>query len=650
MSKFNSKFILKNYYKIIFTGVIFVIYTITLAPSVQQIDSGELAAVQCTLGIAHPTGYPLFTLLGYLFQLLPLPISAILKLNLLSAIWSSAGVYFFLSSIELIYEKVYIQKTGKSAAGIKSKGREKQSTESDIVKTEYLKILSVTGSGFILAFSKSYWLQSTGTEVYSLHMALISIIVYFLLKTFFNTGPAAARSTENWIIVAMLLAFGFSNHMTTLLILPAAALLFFYKEKFNARSLLTFAVSSIVFIAVLLLCYSYLPFRASMNPPINWGNPVDTESIIRHVSGQQYQVWLFSSIDAAKKQFIYFFENLPDEFMILIFVFILIGAVELFKNSKIIFLFTAICFLTTLLYSINYDINDIDSYFLLAYYSLAMLSAFGIIRSYYFLRRIKLGTTISLSLLGLVILFQGILNASKADQSDVYIFEDYTKNILNSVAENSIVFSYQWDYFLSASYYFQFVEKYRDDVIVIDKELLRRSWYFNQLKTNNRELFAGFESDVQNFLKAVDPFEKGKKFNPELLEKYFRSIQTNLIAYNIDEHDYYIGPELVDNEIRKGQFILPDGYNIVPHLFLFKVVSGNEYVPAPDPDFKLRIPKNKNGYTQFIEKITAQMLSYRAMYELSYNKTERAKLYIQKISDDFPDYKLAAELKNILKK
>jgi len=52
----------KKYYYL-FTGlVVFIVYIFTLAPSVVQIDSGELAAVQATLGIAHPTGYPLFTI------------------------------------------------------------------------------------------------------------------------------------------------------------------------------------------------------------------------------------------------------------------------------------------------------------------------------------------------------------------------------------------------------------------------------------------------------------------------------------------------------------------------------------------------------------------------------------------------------------
>ena len=50
----------------------FIVYLQTMAPSVPNIDGGELATVCATLGIAHPTGYPLFTLIGYLFAHLPI--------------------------------------------------------------------------------------------------------------------------------------------------------------------------------------------------------------------------------------------------------------------------------------------------------------------------------------------------------------------------------------------------------------------------------------------------------------------------------------------------------------------------------------------------------------------------------------------------
>ena len=74
----------------------------------------------------------------------------------------------------------------------------------------------------------------------------------------------------------------------------------------------------------------------------------------------------------------------------------------------------------------------------------------------------------------------------------------------------------------------------------------------------------------------MKPFERGNEFDSDLIEKYFRNIQTNLIKFNIDEHNYYLGPEIVDNELRTGELTLPKGYNIVPHLLLFKVVKGNK--------------------------------------------------------------------------
>ena len=93
--------ILKKYFAFLTGIVVFIIYLFTLAPSVIQIDTGELAAVQATLGIAHPTGYPLFTISGYLFLLIPLPFTKIFQANLLAAIYCSAGIGFFIKSSKL---------------------------------------------------------------------------------------------------------------------------------------------------------------------------------------------------------------------------------------------------------------------------------------------------------------------------------------------------------------------------------------------------------------------------------------------------------------------------------------------------------------------------------------------------------------------
>ncbi|MEJ2495676.1 MAG: DUF2723 domain-containing protein, partial [Ignavibacteriaceae bacterium] len=97
---------IKKYYFVITGFVVFIIYLFTLAPSVVQIDSGELATVQATLGIAHPTGYPLYTIVGYLFSLIPLPFTKIYQLNLLAALYCSAGVSVFVYTSKFVLDNL----------------------------------------------------------------------------------------------------------------------------------------------------------------------------------------------------------------------------------------------------------------------------------------------------------------------------------------------------------------------------------------------------------------------------------------------------------------------------------------------------------------------------------------------------------------
>ena len=47
------------------------LYIATLLPGVGSGDTAEFQRVLPTLGVAHPTGYPLYTILGWLWSLLP---------------------------------------------------------------------------------------------------------------------------------------------------------------------------------------------------------------------------------------------------------------------------------------------------------------------------------------------------------------------------------------------------------------------------------------------------------------------------------------------------------------------------------------------------------------------------------------------------
>ena len=222
---------LKKYYYLFTGAAAFIVYLFTIAPTVIQIDSGELAAVQATLGIAHPTGYPLFTILGYVFSLIPLPFTKIFQLNLLAAIYCASAVSIFTYTINLILKnwKEFIQQKN-----VKQKTKKKKNVKDEKKETAFseniILIASVFG-GLALAFSKTFWFQSTSVEVYSLHLLLMSVIILFLTNAYLQ--PKENSSNKLWFYFAIVLALGFTNHMTTLLILPGVAFLYFKKYGFK---------------------------------------------------------------------------------------------------------------------------------------------------------------------------------------------------------------------------------------------------------------------------------------------------------------------------------------------------------------------------------------------------------------------------------
>ena len=268
------KYLQKYYY--LLTGLIaFVFYMLTIAPSVIEIDTGELAAVQCALGIAHPTGYPLYTMLGYLFSLLPLPFSKIFQMNLLAALYCASAIAAFSFTVKFIldnlnsfqFRKVKKEKSKKKKQSDKPKVVSLQTT---FVLSDSIKIIAAVLSGLFLALSTTFWFQSTSVEVYSLHLLLITIVIFVLIKAFLFSDLEKSIS-KYWIVFAVTLALGFSNHMTTLLIIPGVAYLYFVKNGFNTKSIKQIIFMLIIFFPILILFYSYLPIRASQNPSMNWG-------------------------------------------------------------------------------------------------------------------------------------------------------------------------------------------------------------------------------------------------------------------------------------------------------------------------------------------------------------------------------------------
>src|ERR1700758_1526650 len=76
---------------ILVTVIAAVLYSLTAARDIVVDDTPELITAAVTLGVAHPPGYPLFTMLGHVFSLIPFG-SIPFRVNLLSVVCDSLAV------------------------------------------------------------------------------------------------------------------------------------------------------------------------------------------------------------------------------------------------------------------------------------------------------------------------------------------------------------------------------------------------------------------------------------------------------------------------------------------------------------------------------------------------------------------------------
>jgi hypothetical protein len=544
-------------------SICFAVYLTTMCKTVSFIDAGELASVAGVLGIAHPTGYPLFTLLSHLFLYVPIPAEEIVRLNLFSAVVVALGVGVFYNL--LIATVQYAQ----------PKKRKEGARDQDEGGTPRFAAII---SALVLGLSTTVWSQSVAIEVYGLHIVLLLSTLYMFLEGLRIADHTAVAIPRQLVLAVFLLGLSFTNHMTTILILPALFFLFF--RRFGVqRSSFVLSSKLMPFFALGLSPYIYLSVRAAAQPPMNWGYPAGLERFIWHISGKQYRSWMFSSSESAEKQLRYFFAHFPNEFNWVIIALLLYGLWRCFRSSRDLFWFLSIAFVSCLFYSINYDIHDIDSYFLLAYLVSAVFFFFGLTSFVEKARRSLSGMAFPVLavLVWALPVSQFALNRSEVDESDNSLIADYTQNIFSSVEPNAVIITYQWDYFVASSQYFQLVRKQRPDLVIIDKELLRRSWYFIQLKNRYPWLMDRAKAKADAFLAELYKFEHDLPYDPRQIESRYVEMVNEIIESSMQDRPVYVGPEI------EGEF--GSQYQKIPAGLLFRLTRDaqsldNKPIPA----------------------------------------------------------------------
>jgi hypothetical protein len=314
------------------------LYVLTLAPTVVTIfdDSLEFQLITYLMGIAHPTGYPLYTLLGWLFTRIPVGDVAF-RVNLLSAVFGALTIaLIYLVGLELI---------------VSGRLRKSRSPEPG-TRQAWAEVSAAAIGALTLVVSPVFWSQATIAEVYTLNAAFIAGMLWLLL------GGAYPPSEGRLLALAFLFGLSLTHHRTTLLMLPALVL--YLWPAFPSWRLRT-GIKMIAALMAPLLLYLYIPVRGHVGS-LDGTYTNTLEGFWKHVTAGGYGVFIFENPFAAERGAGYFLSLFLRQFGPIGLVTGLAGLAVLDRHRAREL--TATAFVTYLIFNIFYRVADIEVFFI----------------------------------------------------------------------------------------------------------------------------------------------------------------------------------------------------------------------------------------------------------------------------------------------
>lgn len=261
------------------------LYVTTMFPSLAPYrDAGEMAVSAYTLGVAHPTGYPFYVLLGSISQFFPLANSAY-RLALLSALAAAAAtavVYRWMATLH-----------GRAAGVCAALLLGLNPTFWSVAQVQEMY------SVWILSAASLVWLAAHVNGAYSEKKWLGFCFLYGLALTnrldlllyapgllWIALSRPETRS-QTWAGFALLAVPGFmaatgSNWPIVLLIVGTALWL---APSSNRAS---WAAKSVGFALLGLSLYLYLPIRSFTRPWLDWNHPAELSNFLESLLRTRY--------------------------------------------------------------------------------------------------------------------------------------------------------------------------------------------------------------------------------------------------------------------------------------------------------------------------------------------------------------------------
>lgn len=570
------------------------VYIHNLSPGVFGTDSGDFLTASLAKGVPHPSGYPLYTLLGILFQSLPIVATPAWKMGLVSAIISSL-------SVVVVYLIAKI-----------------------LTKSRYISL----ASSLTLAFLYPFWLYAEVVEVFSLHYFFILLLSYIAIR-FYKT-----KEKRNLYYLAFFLGVSLTNNLAIILLFPAILILIFisYPKVLLDYKLL---LKSFLFLVLGLTPYVYIPIAASYDPVVNWGKVVNLENFLDLILRKQYGWGKFNPGNSLNHYILYWRTFINP----IIPILSLLGGFYLIKKRQYgLFLFLLLSFLALGPLYFKYTVREfvssigkfgsLERFYIQSIVSAMLFVPAGLLAFQELIQKLlknkvlrKFTRTIFVVTIFTIPLASFITNFENTNLSHNFIGDNLGYDILNTLPENSILLS-QDDHNVFNALYIQLAYDIRPDIYIPGRHDsligIATASGMNEQEAEKYTIENGGAIENEVFLNAL----------PNMLRQ--RDVFSDFILSEV---------QVFDNELGKVIYV---PYGLVYKLYFeskYKLTK-EEYLSEIEMISSLFSTKAfKENESTLGENINYSVIKRKyalAYYNIAgflakyYNDTETAKAYLQK--------------------
>lgn len=461
----------------IFLGVL-AVYFLTLCPSIYWGDSGEFVTVVHTLSIPHPTGYPLYCLVGKLFDLIALG-SPAWRVNLFSAVAGSLAI----AVVFLVIKASFF-----SASQRQSKS-----------------LFAASWAACCLAVTRMYWSQAIIAEVYALNMLLVGALILVAFRAW--SKPSKGLEIAFGLLSGLCLA----HHVQSVFIIAPLGLLLAVQIGFRP-GWFTRWLRIGVFVVLPLTLYLYLPIRSRANPPIDWGNPETLGNFLWMISGGQFRMFLWKGLTGSTPLLTYW--SRMSAFYLVQFwtqwhvlsLLALVGIRRLWNRDPAPCLALLVAWALLVFHALNYQVGDLEVYFLPTYLIAVIFMAHGLFETLQWLSQ-RASASYMKALNAAVLLVPLALLTANLPHVNLAGFsaaEDYGASVFEAVQPPALIITHS-DNDIYPLWYQKFVWAMGQDVAVAGANFLSSPWYEPMLQREG--IHATLPSEIyrskQEWMQAV---------------------------------------------------------------------------------------------------------------------------------------------------